>query len=320
VEAHFLLSDECPRGCAVCPFPTNGRAALDIADRFAVIDRLDALDIRHLLLIGLGSHNITGSAETVAHGLELGLSVDLYVLGTMPDASLWPTLAAAPPAHVLFEILGDRRRHDAMAGEGSFDEIIAAIAAAANAGLEVGTVLPVLVGSEDLHTTLPTQFPSGIKGMVVQHYIPFLPGQQVYAAGEAESVALWRRLSDAMPDHLVLYASCARSPVPGVSKVCSAGRYKLSIAADGTVIPCEHFRGSEAALGNILTDDFEAIWSAPLLSDVRDPAAYALDETCAVCDSRHQCSGCRAAGYNHYGDARRVLPVCLPADALGLRE
>jgi radical SAM protein with 4Fe4S-binding SPASM domain len=51
---------------------------------------------------------------------------------------------------------------------------------------------------------------------------------------------------------------------------CPAGTTKLSVMPDGSVYPCYLlFRHGEFRLGNVLTDDFDSIWSNPVLDYFR---------------------------------------------------
>lgn len=43
--------------------------------------------------------------------------------------------------------------------------------------------------------------------------------------------------------------------------MCGAALSNMAIAPDGTAVPCQSWLGSDADLGNILTDDFKKIWN-----------------------------------------------------------
>jgi MoaA/NifB/PqqE/SkfB family radical SAM enzyme len=45
--------------------------------------------------------------------------------------------------------------------------------------------------------------------------------------------------------------------------MCGACLSNMAIAPDGSVVPCQSWLGSDATLGNILTDDFSMIWYHP---------------------------------------------------------
>ena len=45
--------------------------------------------------------------------------------------------------------------------------------------------------------------------------------------------------------------------------LCGAGLSNMAIAPDGTVIPCQSWLKADAGLGNLLKDDWKAIWKHP---------------------------------------------------------
>ncbi len=45
--------------------------------------------------------------------------------------------------------------------------------------------------------------------------------------------------------------------------MCGACLSNMAVAPDGTVVPCQSWLGSDAGLGNILTDSFKKIWKQP---------------------------------------------------------
>lgn len=78
---------------------------------------------------------------------------------------------------------------------------------------------------------------------------------------------------------------------------CAGGKYKLVVEYDGSVYPCNFFRGGEYYCGNILTDDEYGIWGngrgfvrfRELVLEERIP------DKCIGCVKRCKCfSGCRA--------------------------
>lgn len=51
--------------------------------------------------------------------------------------------------------------------------------------------------------------------------------------------------------------------------MCGAALSNMAIAPDGTVVPCQSWLGSDASLGNILTDPFQKIWKHPMAVRLR---------------------------------------------------
>jgi MoaA/NifB/PqqE/SkfB family radical SAM enzyme len=51
--------------------------------------------------------------------------------------------------------------------------------------------------------------------------------------------------------------------------MCGACLSNMAIAPDGTVVPCQSWLGSDANLGNLLTDPFKKIWKHPMARKLR---------------------------------------------------
>lgn len=69
--------------------------------------------------------------------------------------------------------------------------------------------------------------------------------------------------------------------------MCGACLSNMAIAPDGTVVPCQSWLGSDAALGNILTDPFARIWDHPKCKALRNMS----DAQAMVCPFRAQKGG-----------------------------
>ena len=52
--------------------------------------------------------------------------------------------------------------------------------------------------------------------------------------------------------------------------MCGACLSNMAIAPDGTVVPCQSWLGTDASLGNILTDPFKRIWNHPMCKQLRN--------------------------------------------------
>lgn len=51
--------------------------------------------------------------------------------------------------------------------------------------------------------------------------------------------------------------------------MCGACLSNMAVAPDGTVVPCQSWLGTDAALGNIPTDSFKTIWNHPFAARLR---------------------------------------------------
>jgi len=101
---------------------------------------------------------------------------------------------------------------------------------------------------------------------------------------------------------------------------CAAGKYKLVVASDGVVYPCNFFRGPEYECGNLLTDDEQAVWQngAGFQPFRQLVLAERIPARCQSCLKKDRCfSGCRAwsetyqeGGFDYACDSR-----CEPGSA-----
>lgn len=105
---------------------------------------------------------------------------------------------------------------------------------------------------------------------------------------------------------------CGFLPAYGLLGVrCPAGTAKLSVLPDGSAYPCYlFFRHREFRLGNILKDDFQAIWKSPVLDYFRqfdgNPCPYKKCKLLSLCRG-----GCPAVSLLVTGDPDAPDPRCV---------
>jgi len=92
---------------------------------------------------------------------------------------------------------------------------------------------------------------------------------------------------------------------------CPAGTTKLSLLPNGDMYPCYlFFQFSEFRLGNILVDDFNAIWHHPILNHFRTFNKNNCPNT--DCSLFHSChGGCPALSYIFYNTLNGQDPRCI---------
>jgi radical SAM protein with 4Fe4S-binding SPASM domain len=92
---------------------------------------------------------------------------------------------------------------------------------------------------------------------------------------------------------------------------CPAGTTKLSLLPNGDMYPCYlFFQFSEFRLGNILVDDFNAIWHHPILNHFRTFKKNNCPKT--SCSLFHSChGGCPALSYIFYNTLNGPDPRCV---------
>ncbi|MCL5743919.1 MAG: SPASM domain-containing protein [Acidobacteria bacterium] len=309
VEAHIQLATDCAFDCPHCPFFFYPGSALGTADWRRVFDVLVSNDIRHALLLAPDCARIAELPGIVAEATERQLDIELFTGGPMPPLAMWQCLRAAGLDTVIFEIFGPSPFHDRHSWAGSFEQAAAAIIAARHADLRVIAAIRLLPGIEGEFAALAAALPPECQGVVLQHFVAFKCGQEIFAMADETSMKLHGFAAAALAPRPVHYSSCARALDTAESKLCSAGRFKLSVLADGTALPCEHFKRSPMTdLGNILVNSINEIWSAPFIEALRN--SVATGGVCGECEDRDHCSQCRAPGFNQNGELAGILPVC----------
>ena len=75
-------------------------------------------------------------------------------------------------------------------------------------------------------------------------------------------------------------------------KACNAAEYSVCVEPNGDVLPCQSYY--EPA-GNLLTDEWPAIWESPLFSRIRNrrehPREAGLPQRCWTCPDLQVCGG-----------------------------
>jgi len=83
---------------------------------------------------------------------------------------------------------------------------------------------------------------------------------------------------------------------------CEAGKNFFGLRPNGDMLPCTNL---PITIGNILEDDFSAIWNCELMNDLRTKR----NGGCNACQYRERCGGCRSKAYAA-GDIFGSDPSC----------
>lgn len=90
---------------------------------------------------------------------------------------------------------------------------------------------------------------------------------------------------------------------------CGAGRFYMSMRANGDIQPCVFFPLKIANIRDLSYRDLEDLWlHNPVFEELRNKD---LIEGCNQCSYRYYCGGCRARAYNYYGDYLKPDPGCI---------
>ena len=90
---------------------------------------------------------------------------------------------------------------------------------------------------------------------------------------------------------------------------CGAGRFYMSMRANGDIQPCVFFPLKIANIRELSYKDLENLWlHNPVFEDLRNKD---IIEGCNSCSYRYYCGGCRARAYNYFGDYLKPDPGCI---------
>ena len=317
-KADLALTYECNNRCAHC---YNEVARVGQASRLSavgtgetpvhrtshwreVLRRLAAIGVPHIIFTGGEPTLHEGLVDLVAHAERLGLVTGLNTNGRrLSEPGLAPRLARAGLDHVQITLASHRPEvHNEAVGADAFDETVQGIQSALAAGLHAITNTTLTRANRD-HILQVVDFVAGL-GVTT-----FAMNGMICAGGgrcndatlrEAELVPILEAVRDRARDLAMRFLwytptqYCRLSPVAlGLGpKACNAAEYSICIEPDGGVLPCQSYY---QPAGNILRDDWPAIWDSALFRRLRErreqPRAAGLPEKCWTCDSLTTCGG-----------------------------
>lgn len=190
----------------------------------------------------------------------------------------------------------DPEIHNRLVGAPQFEHTAAGIENALAAGLSVSINTPLCTLNRDYVKTLEYLHEKGViyvtcSGLITTGNAAQEPSERLQLTGEEleellrEAVSYCHRsgmeiaftspgwISQAVFDELNIS-----------SPSCGACLSNMAITPGGSVVPCQSWL-SDAPLGNMLTDDWEAIWNHPLCAGRRDYSAEMTGE----CPLRRYC-------------------------------
>ena len=197
----------------------------------------------------------------------------------------------------------DAEAHNALVGAPGFDETVRGIRNAVDAGLIVSVNTPLCSLNRDYAATLRFAAALGVRYATCSGLIPS------GGAEGAESRAT--RLSAEELTEILQSAVAAAHELsmeldftsPGwlpeqtlralglhLIPSCGACLSNMAVAPDGTVVPCQSWLGG-TALGNILTDDWPAIWDGEACRAIRAESAK-MEHICQLQTGNRGKEGC----------------------------
>lgn len=330
-KADLALTYACNNACGHC-YNERGRRpapALDLNGWRRVLDRLARVGVPQVIFTGGEPTLFDGLPELIRHAERLGLVAGLNTNGRrLARDGYAQALAAAGLSHVQITLESARPDvHNRMTGAVSFDQTVAGIRAALQAGLYTLTNT-TLTRRNAGHAAETVGFlhDLGLRTMAVNGMIHAGAGRHHDDALPEDALApILVEIRDRAAAHgmrLLWYTPtpyCRLSPVElelGPRR-CNAGEYSIAVEPNGDLLPCQSYY---RPVGNLLTDPWPSLWNHPRLVRFRrrttDPRGSGLPPKCWDCPDLALCGGgCglswrRAEGPPTRGDWGSPLAAC----------
>lgn len=288
--------------CYAAGQPMGESRELTTAEWKDVLARLRAANIPQVTFTG-GEPTLRGDLVELVDAAQWFVT-RLNTNGRLLTPQLCRALAEASLDSVQVTLYAaDAEAHNALVGAPGFDETVRGIRNAVDAGLIVSVNTPLCSLNRDYAATLRFAAALGVRYATCSGLIPS------GGAEGAESRAT--RLSAEELTEILQSAVAAAHELsmeldftsPGwlpeqtlralglhLIPNCGACLSNMAVAPDGTVIPCQSWLGG-TALGNILTDDWPAIWDGEACRAIRAESAK-MEHICQLQTGNRGKEGC----------------------------
>jgi radical SAM protein with 4Fe4S-binding SPASM domain len=296
----LALTYRCNNDCAHC---YNARPRLypelTTVQWMAILDRLWHIGIPHVVFTGGEPTLRDDLPELIAHAQHNGQIAGLNTNGRrLSDPKYLNRLVEAGLDHVqiTFESHQAQIHDDMVKTNGAWKQTVAGIRNALASRLFVMTNTTMLRHNAfALEDTLDYLAELGVPTVGLNALIYSGKGAQCGTGlDEKDLPALLdvaRRRTEVHGQRLIWYTPtqyCNFDPVLmdlGV-KGCTAALYNMCVEPDGAVLPCQSYYQT---LGNLLNDEWGAIWNHSLATDLRERRS--LPEKCHACSLLAECGG-----------------------------
>jgi len=305
-RADLALTYRCNNNCTHCYNEEQRRSkqSLSVADWRRVLERLHRAGVPHLVFTGGEPTLFEGLPELVAHASRQGQLVGMNTNGRrLADPAILSALVSAGLNHVQTTLeAADARTHNAMVRADAFDETDQGLRNALTAGLHALTNT-TLTQANAASATAVVEYVHGlgVRTFAMNGMIHSGRGASHPDALRPEELAPIlvnvRERARELGMRFLWYTPtryCALSPLEldlG-PKRCTAAEYAVCVEPDGGVLPCQSWY---EPVGNLLRDEWEALWNSPLFRAFRDrtatPRAFGLPHDCVDFPDLTVCAG-----------------------------
>ncbi len=288
--------------CYAAGQPMSESRELTTAEWKDVLARLRAANIPQVTFTG-GEPTLRGDLVELVDAAQWFVT-RLNTNGRLLTPQLCRALAEASLDSVQVTLYAaDAEAHNALVGAPGFDETVRGIRNAVDAGLIVSVNTPLCSLNRDYAATLRFAAALGVRYATCSGLIPSGGAegaesratrlsaeelteilQSAVAAAHELSMELDFTSPGWLPEQTL--RALGLTLVPS----CGACLSNMAIAPDGTVIPCQSWLGG-TALGNMLTDDWPAIWDGEACRAIRAESAK-MEHICQLQTGNRGKEGC----------------------------
>jgi radical SAM protein with 4Fe4S-binding SPASM domain len=259
--------------------------------------------------------------DLVEHASSLGMRVNLITNGTLVSPGLADKLAASGLASAQISLEGTKAEtHETLTRiPGSFGRAVAAVRHLQRAGVRVHTNTTINRENADECVSMPGLVKNvlGTKRFSMNLLIPAGSAVQTdeLLVRYHEVGALLQRIIEASRNEEVEFMwysptpMCLFNPVAHQlgNKGCSACDGLISVAPDGSVLPCSSY---DDPVGNLLTQNVEEIWNSEKARWYRDKL-FAYDLCRTSCEEFEVCHGACPLYWRHvgFGELKKHKPA-----------
>jgi radical SAM protein with 4Fe4S-binding SPASM domain len=305
-KADLALTYACNNQCAHCYNEPARREtpSLNVAGWRQVLRKLAGIGVPHIIFTGGEPTLCDHLPDLIRCAERLGQVTGVNTNGRrLADAQYARRLKRAGLDHIQVTLASGRARvHNETVGAPALAETVEGIGNCLAAGLHTITNTTLTGRNRDeavgivefVHTLGVTTF--AMNGMICAGG----GRRNLEALSEAELLPILEQVRDRAEElgmRFLWYTPteyCRLSPLElGLgAKSCNAAEYSVCVEPNGDVLPCQSYY--EPA-GNLLRDDWAAIWDSPLFGRIRlrreNPRAGGLDERCYECPDLRVCGG-----------------------------
>jgi radical SAM protein with 4Fe4S-binding SPASM domain len=308
------LTQRCPQRCSFCVTAASDRLnktreELSFEHLISLADQLQELGVHHVFFTG-GEPTIRRDfVKLVKEYLDRGIFPSTSTNGQFLNERILEELYSIGYTTMHFSIEGPEGIHDKITDmKGSYGRAIKNL----ELSLSMGFLSAVSsVGIKDNYDYLPELVNELVKiKPKAYRVLRFFPTN-------LESLALLPSRKQVEENIPKIYDICKRQGIPFFFKLspgllrertpkdvyeicnsCEAGKIRLDILADGSVVPCKFFKTPDFILGNIKTARLQEIWKNEKLRPFKGLNPAEFTGMCGKCRNKFNCYSCRAIAYN----------------------